>query len=198
MRNSRFIATVAPSFTVEEAKEFISRIKSEFSDASHNVPAFIIGHGSSSISHCSDDGEPSGSSGRPVLAVLNGSGLGDVACVVTRYFGGTKLGIGGLVRAYSDAARSVLEQVPLAQKVRTHTVMIALPYNWIERLRRLVLNNKGEVIDEVFAVDVTCTARFPVEAFPGFLKVLYEDSHGTLDAEIIETQDTIIPSNQVK
>ena len=92
--NSRFIATAAPAFTVDEAKAFVARIRAEFADASHNVPAFVVGHGSSVIAHCSDDGEPSGTAGRPALAVLQGSGLGDAA-VVTRYFGGTKLGTGG-------------------------------------------------------------------------------------------------------
>jgi uncharacterized YigZ family protein len=98
--NSRFVATLAPVMSVEEAKAFIARIRGEFSDASHNVPAYLVGGGDSLIEHCSDDGEPSGTAGRPALAVLKGSGLGDVAVVVTRYFGGTKLGTGGLVRAY--------------------------------------------------------------------------------------------------
>jgi len=87
--NSRFIATVAPVFTVDAARVFITRIKREFSDATHNVPAYLIGHGAVVVAHCSDDREPSGTAGRPALAVLRGSGLGDVAVVVTRYFGGT-------------------------------------------------------------------------------------------------------------
>ncbi|RPH56726.1 MAG: YigZ family protein, partial [Chloroflexi bacterium] len=90
--NSRFIATLAPVFSVEEAKSFISRIRAEFANASHNVPAFLIGGGNSFSEHCSDDGEPSGTAGRPALAVLRGSGLGDAAIVITRYFGGTLLG----------------------------------------------------------------------------------------------------------
>ena len=106
--NSRFIATAAPVFSVDEAKAFIAKVREEFADASHNVPTYLIGHGASVIAHCSDDGEPSGTAGRPALAVLRGSGLGDVAVVVTRYFGGTKLGTGGLVRAYGDAVREVL------------------------------------------------------------------------------------------
>ena len=96
--NSRFIATLAPVFSVDEAKAFIDRVKSEFPDASHNVPVYLVGYGDSVIAHCSDAGEPSGTAGRPALAVLSGSGLGDAAVVVTRYFGGAKLGTGGLVR----------------------------------------------------------------------------------------------------
>jgi uncharacterized YigZ family protein len=192
--NSRFIATAAPVFSVDEAKDFVARIKDEFADASHNVPAFLVGHGSSIIAHCSDDGEPSGTAGRPALAVLQGSGLGDVAVVVTRYFGGTKLGTGGLVRAYSDSVREVLAALPRAIKVPTHTVMAAVPYPLFERLRLLVAEHSGVILDETFAADVTVTARFAVARFPAFQDALRELSAGTVEAMIVETNpDTIMP-----
>lgn len=196
VKNSRFIATAAPVFSVDEAREFIKRIKQEFSDASHNVPAFIVGYGSSVTAHCNDDGEPSGTAGRPALAVLQGSGLGDVAVVVTRYFGGTKLGTGGLARAYSDAVKAVLDVLPRAEKVPTHTVMLALPYTLFERVKLLVEAWNGRVLDETFAADITLTLQFVVEKFPGFQEVLTELSHGSLEAEIIETNEsTIMPLN---
>ena len=116
---SRFIAAAGPAFSVEEARAFIQKMKVEFPDASHHVPVFIIGHGNSVTVHCTDDGEPSGTAGRPALAVLQGSGLGDVVLVITRYFGGIKLGTGGLVRAYSDAVREVLKVLVRAEKVAT-------------------------------------------------------------------------------
>ncbi len=192
--NSRFIATAAPVFSVEEARGFIARVREEFSDASHNVPAFVVGHGASVTAHCSDDGEPSGTAGRPALAVLKGSGLGDAAVVVTRYFGGTKLGTGGLVRAYSGAVRAVLEHLPLAEKVATHTVMLAVPYPYFERVRLLVPAHHGVILDEDFAADVTVTARFAIEHVPAFQEALQELSAGTLQAEIVETNDaTIMP-----
>ena len=192
--NSRFIATAAPVFSVDEAKAFVARIRAEFADASHNVPVFVVGHGSSVVSHCSDDGEPSGTAGRPALAVLQGSGLGNVAVVVTRYFGGTKLGTGGLVRAYSEAVREVLRSLPLAEKVPTHTVMIALPYAWLERVRLAVAEFHGEILDEEFAGDVTLTARFAAERFPAFRDALLDRSAGRLAAEIVETDPaTIMP-----
>ena len=97
--NSRFITSAAPAFSVSEAKAFINEIKGKYPDATHHVPVYLIGHGRSSLAHCSDDGEPSGTAGRPALAVLRGSNLGDIVLVITRYFGGTKLGTGGLVRA---------------------------------------------------------------------------------------------------
>jgi len=190
--NSRFIATAAPVFSVDEAKEFINRIRSEFPDATHHVPAYIIGHGASTITHCNDDGEPSGTAGRPILAVLSGSGLGDIAVVVARYFGGTKLGTGGLVRAYSDAARRVLSVLPRAERILTHTVMVAIPYAWFERLRLIIASHGGQVTDQDFAADVTVTARFAVEHFSAFQQALTEASHGDLHAEIIETNKEIM------
>ncbi len=192
--NSRFIATLAPVFSVEQARAFISRIKSEFSDASHNVPAYLVGFGASVTAHCSDDGEPSGTAGRPALAVLQGSGLGDAAVVVTRYFGGTKLGTGGLVRAYTQSVQEVLAILPRAEKVPTHTAMMAMPYSHYERVKRLVEAHHGLILDEDFGVDVTVTARLSVEDFPAFQTALDEMTHGTLRAEIIEThEDTIMP-----
>jgi uncharacterized YigZ family protein len=194
--NSRFFATLAPVFSVDEAKVFIARIKAEFDDASHNVAAFVIGHGASVTAHCNDDGEPSGTAGRPALSVLQGSGLGDAAVVVTRYFGGTKLGKGGLVRAYGDAVRAVLKAVPLAEKVSTYTVMLALPYSHFDRIRLQIEAHHGKIMDEEFAADVTITCQFSVESFPAFQTALDELTHGTLQAEIIETNaDTIMPIN---
>ena len=149
--NSHFIATVAPAFTVGEARAFIDRIRSEYADASHHVPAYLVGHGASVIAHCHDDGEPSGTAGRPVLAVLRGSGLGDVVAVVTRYFGGTKLGTGGLVRAYGDAIREALSVLPRAMRVATHAVEITAPYGYFERLRLLVAEHDGQMLREGFA-----------------------------------------------
>ena len=192
--NSRFIATGAPAFSVEEARAFIARVKDEFADATHNVPAFLIGHGSSVIAHCHDDGEPSGTAGRPALAVLQGSGLGDVVVVVTRYFGGTKLGTGGLVRAYGDAVRALLEVLPRARKVATHTVLIASPYPAYEPVAQAIEAHGGEILEQNFAVDVTLTARFPVDRFDAFQSALQELSAGQIDAKVISTQPaTIMP-----
>ncbi|MFO7536512.1 MAG: YigZ family protein [Chloroflexota bacterium] len=192
--NSRFIVTAAPVFSVAEARDFIARIKAEFSDASHNVPAFVVGHGSSTNAHCSDDGEPSGTAGRPALMVLQGSGLGDAAVVVTRYFGGTKLGTGGLVKAYGDSVKAVLEILPLAQKVATHTVLLAVPYTLFEQVKLLMVGENGRILDEDFAADVTLTVQFTQAGFPTFQEKLRELSHGQLQAEIVTSDDeTIMP-----
>jgi len=195
--NSRFIASLAPAFSVEQARAFIERVKSEFKDASHHVPVFLIGFGPSVIAHCSDAGEPSGTAGRPALAVLQGSGLGDVAVVITRYFGGTKLGTGGLVRAYSDAVRAVLADVTRAERVPCHTVRVDLPYALLERARRLVAACHGQLIEEDFGAQVALTARFPVEQLPPFQAGLTELSSGALQAEIIASEDALLPIQTV-
>lgn len=191
--NSRFIATLAPAATVDEARAFIARIRREFPDATHNVPAYLVGGDGQVVAHASDDGEPSGSAGRPMLSVLQGSGLSDVAVVVTRYFGGTKLGIGGLVRAYTQAAQAVVAAVPRARKVLTHTVMIGAPYAWLDRLRRLTAQHGGTVLDEAFAAEITLTLRLPVETFPAFHAALREASAGQLEPLIVETRVVRLP-----
>jgi len=190
--NSRFIATLAPTFSVDEAKDFINRIRTEFHDATHNVPAYLIGGGNSVIAHTSDDGEPSGTAGRPALAVLQGSGLGDVAVVISRYFGGTKLGTGGLVRAYTKAAQLVVEDVPRAIKLMTYTVMLALPYPLLERVRLLAKTYHGVILDETFTADVTMTLRFPIDQLDAFQAALQELSAGKLRAEVIETGEVLV------
>jgi uncharacterized YigZ family protein len=191
--NSRFISSLAPVFSVDEAKSFIQHIKVEFPEASHHVPVYLIGHGDSEIAHCSDAGEPSGTAGRPALAVLHGSGLGDVVVVVTRYFGGTKLGTGGLVRAYSEAVRLVVEAVPRAEKVLTQTVMLAFPYTYLERVRLMVVAHSGEVLDETFAADVTLTARLRMEKLPAFQSALSDLTRGQIQAQVIETKEVLMP-----
>lgn len=191
--NSRFISTLAPAFSVDEAKTFIARIKAEFPDATHHVPAYLIGHADSEIAHCADAGEPSGTAGRPALAVLRGSGLGDVVVVVTRYFGGTKLGTGGLVKAYSQAVRLVVEAVPRAEKVLTHTVILAFPYTYLERVRLLVADHAGAVLDEQFTADVSLTATFKVEKLADFQSALSDLTRGKVEAAIIETKEILLP-----
>jgi uncharacterized YigZ family protein len=192
--NSRFIATIGPAFSVAEARAFVGHVRAEFADATHNVPAYIIGHGQSTVAHCHDDGEPSGTAGRPALAVLQGSGLGDVALVVTRYFGGTKLGTGGLVRAYGDAARAVLAALPQAEKTATVTAMFELPYPLLERARLLVEAHGGAILGETFAAAVTLTARFREEHYPVFAAALGELSHGSVEAVVVERNEaTIMP-----
>jgi uncharacterized YigZ family protein len=191
--NSRFIASLAPVASADEARAFIKRIREEFADASHNVPAYILGGGNSISEYCSDDGEPSGTAGRPALTVLRGSGLGDVGLVVTRYFGGTLLGTGGLVKAYTEATQAVVRDVPRAQRIPMHIVLLAIPYNLFERVKILTTRHSGVILDEDFAAEVTLTLRFPIDELDRFQTDLRELSAGQLQAEIIETTEMLVP-----
>jgi len=190
--NSRFIATIAPVFSAEEARAFMARIKKEFADASHNVPVYVIGGGNTVTEYFSDDGEPSGTAGRPALAVLRGSGLGDAAVVITRYFGGTLLGTGGLVKAYTESTQMVVNAVGRGQRVAVYVSMLAIPYNLLERIRLMVTRNHGEVVGEDFAGDITMTLQFPIARFDGFQNELRDLSAGKLKAEVIETKEVVV------
>ncbi len=191
--NSHFIATLAPVFSIEEARVFLARMKKEFADASHNVPAYIIGGGNTVTEYFSDDGEPSGTAGKPALAVLRGSGLGDVAIVVTRYFGGTLLGTGGLVKAYTESTQMVVNAVARGRRVSVYVAMLAIPYNLLERVRLLVTRQRGKVLGEDYAADITMTLQFSVDSFDEFQNALRELSAGKLNAEVIESRETIFP-----
>lgn len=189
---SRFIATLAPAFSIDEARTFMSRIRKEFSDASHNVPVYVIGGGNTVTEYFSDDGEPSGTSGKPALTVLRNSGLGDTVLVITRYFGGTLLGTGGLVKAYTEAAQSVIHAVERGRRIPVHVAMAAIPYNFLERLRLLVSKNHGKVMGEDFAGDITLTLQFPVKDYEAFQADLRELSAGKIQAEVIETKEEVV------
>lgn len=191
--NSRFIASLAPAFSVEDARMYVGKIRNEFPDAAHHVPAFLIGYGASVTAHGSDDGEPAGTAGRPVLTVLQGSGFGDVVLVVTRYFGGTKLGTGGLVRAYTEAAKQVLAITRKAKRETVHTCLLALPYSLFERVRLLINHHGGEILSENFAEEVTLEYRFPVNRLEDFDHALSEYSNGKLHSVIIETGEMVVP-----
>lgn len=140
-KKSRFIATVKPVKTEEEALEFIESLKKRYWDATHNCFAYIIG-GGTPLKRCSDDGEPSGTAGRPMLDVLEGESLSDVAVVVTRYFGGTLLGTGGLVRAYSGAVRAGLDASVLITRLRGIHLLIGTDYTGLGKIQYL-LGQKG-------------------------------------------------------
>ncbi len=175
---SRFIATAGYVPTVEEARTFLATVRAEMPDASHHVYAFRVGFGNSVNEGLSDDGEPSGTSGPPIMAVVRGAAIGDIIVVVTRYFGGTKLGTGGLVRAYSDAAREVLKELPTALKIEKALLGIELPYPLYEPTLRLIEAHGGLVEESTFAGDVTVLARFPVRAVEAFDAALRDLSSG--------------------
>jgi uncharacterized YigZ family protein len=186
---SRFITTIARAATVEEARSLLAQIRSEMPDASHHVYAFRIGHGPSVIEGMSDDGEPSGTSGPPTLAVLRGSGLGDIVLVTTRYFGGTKLGTGGLVRAYSEAAHLALNSLKTEAKIEKRLLGIELPYSLYEQCKLLIQQHEGVIEDEDFGGEVTLMVRFPVFQIGSFTADLSDLSSGRVTPIPIDEPD---------
>lgn len=180
---SRFIATGGPASTVDEAKRFIAAIRGEFPTASHHCYAFLIGppHSTAQVG-ISDDGEPSGTAGRPMLAVLQGSGIGDVVVVVTRYFGGTKLGKGGLVRAYSQGAKRMLATLTLREKVSMCSLLVSSPYNWVTSVERLLPAFEADLVERAFTDVAAWRLSVPEEMIPALLGALAELSNGEIQA----------------
>lgn len=156
---SRFIASLARTETTDAARAFIHGIRSEFSGASHHVYAFRAGFPPAVTEGMSDDGEPTGTAGPPVLAVVRGSGAGDLTVVVTRYFGGTKLGTGGLVRTYTEAAQAVLATAEFEVKRDYATLGIETPYSLFELVRRTTEAHTATIQDQMFTEMVTLTVR---------------------------------------
>ena len=184
--NSRFITTIGNVKSAEEARQFLANVRDEMPDASHHVYAFRAGFGNSVTEGMSDDGEPTGTSGPPVLAVLRGSQIGDIIIVVTRYFGGTKLGTGGLVRAYSEAARTGLSALKTELKIEKALIGIECPYALYESIVRLIAQRKGVVDDETFAANVTILATFPTTDIAQFTVELRELSAGQVEPLLLD------------
>ena len=159
---SRFITSVAYTPTVEAAREFIAARRAEFTDASHNCWAYVVGPpGSTGQVGYSDDGEPHGTAGRPMFTVLEHSGVGDITAVVTRYFGGTLLGRGGLVRAYSGGVKQALEALPLAEYRPMAELAIVVEYSVLAQIQRLLPEYEAEIVAQDYAVDVSLHLRLP-------------------------------------
>jgi uncharacterized YigZ family protein len=160
-RRSRFIAQLVHVGSEREAEAHIEAVRSRHHDARHNVPAWLLADGRE---RCSDDGEPRGTSGIPTLDVLRGAGLADVCCVVTRYFGGTLLGPGGLMRAYTAATQAAVDEARakgmLVQMTLVCPVTCVIPYSAYDRVTRLVGECQGRVRDSVFAEDVQLSCVF--------------------------------------
>ena len=161
VKNSVFIGNVGHAPDIEGAHGFVSAIRAKYSDASHHAWAFRLSEGPQGKIGSSDDGEPGGTAGRPMLAVLEGTGLHQIVAVVTRYFGGTKLGTGGLVRAYSQAVREALDDLPTVERVLHRSVSLTVDYALYGTLVYLLSKQDVRVEDEVFADSVTLRLAVP-------------------------------------
>ncbi len=155
-KKSRFIATVRPAASEEDALNFIAEMKKKYRDASHNCSAFVIGE-QSRLQRCSDDGEPQGTAGRPMLDVLTGEDLHNTAVVVTRYFGGTLLGTGGLIRAYEKAVQEGLKASVIAEERTGIPLTIRTDYSGIGKIRYLLSSRDLPTLDTDYTDSVSVT-----------------------------------------
>lgn len=140
IEKSRFIANAKPVETRKEAEDFIAQIKGQYKDATHNVPAMVIGTGSQ-IQWASDDGEPQGTSGAPIVQMMVSEGLTNLVVVVTRYFGGTKLGTGGLVRAYTGSAKLAVEAAGICSVIKASRITVQIDYTYLSKIQQLSQQN---------------------------------------------------------
>ncbi|HMN27932.1 MAG TPA: YigZ family protein [Caldilineaceae bacterium] len=186
---SRFITTVGYTPTVAAAREFISLVSGEFATASHNCWAYVVGPpGSSGQNGLSDDGEPHGTAGRPMLTVLLHSGVGDICAVVTRYFGGTLLGKGGLVKAYSGGVQLALAGLPTIERVPKAELLVVVEYGAVSALQRLFAQYEVAVLEQEFAADLTCRLSLPVERLADFSQAVVDLSHGQALIEVVRKE----------
>ena len=181
IKRSRFIATVAHAFTEDAAKAFISIIKNEFPDAAHNCWAYVAGPpGDTARIGMSDDGEPHGTAGKPILTVLLHSEIGEIVAVVTRYFGGTKLGTGGLVRAYSGAVKNALAGLSIKEKRDVVTITAILDYSKIIAFRQMVESFNSEIIEAKYEADVSFKIELPKNNKDSFIHAITDLTGGEI------------------
>lgn len=179
IKHSRFFTTLGHAPTLDAARAFIAEVRGEFADATHNCWAYVVGPpGTTTQIGMSDDGEPHGTAGRPMLTVLLHSGIGEIAAVVTRYFGGTLLGTGGLVKAYSGGVQLALATLPLAERRPTVTLDLVVEYSAVTPLQRLLPDYEATVLGQEFAADVTYRLRLPAEHVDLFTAQVIELTHG--------------------
>lgn len=184
-KKSRFIASVAPVENEQEAAAFIESVKKKYYDARHNCPAFIIGK-NRELTRCSDDGEPSGTAGKPILEVLMGAGVTNTAIVVTRYFGGTLLGTGGLVRAYTQAAQAGLANAGIGTVRYGAQISIKTDYTDLGKIQYFLGNREIPIKDSVYTDKVELTIQIPMENADRLFKELTENTSGRAVMEILE------------
>lgn len=184
-KKSRFIANILPVTTEDEALAFIERMRKTYWDARHNCSAYVIGF-HPELQRCSDDGEPAKTAGRPMLDVLINEGLRNTAVVVTRYFGGTLLGTGGLVRAYTEAVKAGLANSTIIEKQFGHRIMIQTDYNGIGKLQYLAAQADLKFLTTDYTDVVTCTLFVTPDTEPTFMKKWNEQTAGQSLVERLE------------
>lgn len=181
-KKSRFIAHIKAVYSVEEAIGFIDSIKKEYWDARHNCYAFRVGV-ENAVSRFSDDGEPGGTAGKPILEVITGSGIYNIVIVVTRYFGGTLLGCGGLVRAYTSAAQEGIRNSVIIEKTLGRRLNLSMDYTDLGKIQYVLAQNKIITEHTDYADKVTIVAIVRAEEFDRVCKLITEASSARVKIE---------------
>ena len=179
IKRSRFITSIAHTRGMEEAKAFISKIQTLHSSANHNCYAFNADKpGSTAICGCSDDGEPHGTAGQPMLNVVLHCGIGEITCVVTRYFGGILLGTGGLVKAYQDSVKEALLKLQTCECIIPSYVNLTLDHRYITQLLRLIRQYQGEIVESKFEVRASYRILLPFDLSAEFMQRVHDLTQG--------------------
>lgn len=189
VKKSRFIASIKNVSSEEEAAKYIKDKKKEYHDARHNCSCYVIGKGD--IEKSSDDGEPSGTAGRPMLDVIKGKGIYNVVVVVTRYFGGVLLGTGGLIRAYQGAVTEALENADILTTESVTVVEVKSDYNNWAKIENLCRSSKYNVDDVEFSDNVKSRIDIPVGEVESFTKSITDISGGKSTFTICEEKETV-------
>jgi len=176
-KKSRFIATTRPVESEAEALAFIDEMKKKYWDARHNCSAYVIGERGETM-RCSDDGEPGQTAGRPMLEVLTGQEIRNICVVVTRYFGGTLLGTGGLVRAYTGAVQEGLKHSVVIEKAPGRQLQITTDYHGIGKIQYLAGQLRVKILDTEYTDQVSVTLMVPEEEFSRLIAQVTEKTGG--------------------
>ncbi|WP_298610754.1 YigZ family protein [uncultured Thiothrix sp.] len=186
IKNSRFISHIAHAPSPHAAHTFITHIRQEYPDARHVCWAFVAGKPKQTTEvSCSDDGEPAGTAGKPMLNVLLHSEIGELVAVVVRYFGGIKLGTGGLVRAYSSSVTAALKQTPTCLKVARQGFILIAPYALEDSIRRLLNDLNGELASVEYAAELQINGFCPISAQTQLQQALADLGRGQIVVEFL-------------
>ena len=182
-KRSSFLGLVEPVETEEDARAVIAAVKKQHHDARHNCWCYLIEGGPERYS---DDGEPQGTAGIPMLEVFRKEGVTNAVCVVTRYFGGILLGAGGLLRAYTKAAKDALENAGVTEVIPMRELTLTCPYSLLERIRLEAAAYKAEILSTDYAADITLILRIPEEKADAFSERIFDLTAGTVRCEEIK------------
>ena len=186
IKKSRFITHLVHAPGIEAAKAFIDNIKTKHAGARHNCWGFVAGSPEDSVQlGFSDDGEPSGTAGKPILAQLKGSDVGEICAVVTRYSGGIKLGTGGLVKAYGGGVKQALDQLQTVEKIPASNITLHCDYATQGIIERLVGEYQGRVVESTFANDVFLHLEIPQLTAKQFIDKVFQITQGTVQGKLV-------------